>query len=461
MKSFDQFRKLKPISEDGDQAYGSIYRNTAPGGDNAVDTPDAAVFDVGHPDTLRRLNAYLSTAAAKSAIDPYSILKQIHRKLSIVGLQFPIPSSKLNSKFPGNRQNTDWYKKATGKLAGGVPTSNPSTPVSEDPNRWTEEYALSYLGGRYGYLNNEGDIGYDDNIRHRLGHGLKLRVEYTIQNTGMVLVMPSIIPSDLPTNEGFLSTTKAIYRGLTAPLEDPRRSFLQKKRQVSLNNRNKHYVAPKKSLTKLALRGARKTLSGVSKVAAGVGAVGGAAAYHTAKDAVPAVAKAAYKGTAAIARGIKNASPTVGKIARSAGRGLANGARAVGRGAKRALMGLKSYIAARKARAANPTPKTTTTAVVHKAISKKRSPINAIAVGNQLKRAKGKISKPKKSAPKVATAKPKATKVAKAVKAPGNTVTSSMKTAKAAAKAVAAKNTSTPAPVTSNKAKNLLSNKKP
>jgi hypothetical protein len=457
MKSFDQLRKLKPIFEDGDQAYGSIYRNTAPGGDNAVDTPDVSVFDVGHPDTLRRLNAYLSSAAARTAIDPYSILKQIHRKLSIVGLQFSIPSAKLNSKFPGNKQNTDWYKKAAGNLAGGAPTAK---TMSEDPNRWTEEYPLAYLGGRYGYLNNEGDIGYDDNIRHRLGHGLKLRVEYTIQNTGMVLVMPSIIPSDLPTNEGFLSTTKAIYRGLTAPLEDPRRSFLQKKRQVSLNNRNKHYVAPKKSLTKVALRGARKTLSGVSKVAAGVGAVGGAAAYHTAKDAVPAVAKAAYKGTAAIARGIKKASPVVGKIARSAGRSLANGARAVGRGAKRALMGLKSYIAARKARAANPAPKTTTTAVVHKAAGK-RSPINAIAVGNQLKRSKGKMSKQKKSAPKVATAKPKAVKVSKAVKAPGNTVTSSMKAAKTAAKAVPTKTTSTPAPATSNKAKNLLSNKKP
>ncbi len=457
MKSFDQLRKLKPISEDGDQAYGSIYRNTAPGGDNAVDTPDAAVFDVGHPDTLRRLNAYLSSAAARSAIDPYSILKQIHRKLSIVGLQFAIPSSKLNSKFPGNRQNTDWYKKAVGKLAGGVPSSN---PMAEDPNRWTEEYTLTYLGGRYGYLNNEGEIGYDDNIRHRLGHGLKLRVEYTIQNTGMVLVMPSIIPSDLPTNEGFLSTTKAIYRGLTAPLEDPRRSFLQKKRQVSLNNRNKHYVAPKKSLTKMALRGARKTLSGVSKVAAGVGAVGGAAAYHTAKDAIPAVAKGAYKGTAAIARGIKNASPTVGKIARSAGRGLANGARAVGRGVKRAVLGLKSFIAARKARAANPAPKTTTTAVVHSA--KKKSPVNANAVANQLKRSKGKMSRPKKSSPAPKAAKP--AKV-KSVKAPGNTVTSSMKKAKAAVKATAkavaaAKATPAPQPA-SNKAKNLLSNKKP
>lgn len=176
MKKFKNLRSQ--IVEDSESYYDARYRVGPIGGNNEVDQPDAAVFDLGRPDSVRRINTYLGAAQAKPTLDPNSVLRQIQRKLSIIGLQFSIPTSELASRarygFNNEGETTD---------DGGVGTT-------------VNEYPLAYLGGRFGVLDNTGKIGYDDNISHRLGHGLKLRVEYVTQNTGMTLVIPKIVTND-------------------------------------------------------------------------------------------------------------------------------------------------------------------------------------------------------------------------------------------------------------------------
>jgi hypothetical protein len=52
------------------------------------------------------------------------------------------------------------------------------------------------MGGRYGVLNQNHDIGFDDNITHKLGYGLKLKVEYNRSSvTGLTTVKATIVPA--------------------------------------------------------------------------------------------------------------------------------------------------------------------------------------------------------------------------------------------------------------------------
>jgi hypothetical protein len=181
MKRYRDLREQ--LNEDSESYYDAKYRVGPIGGNNEVDQADAAVFDLARPGTVRRLNVYLGAASAKPVLDPNGVLRQIQRKLSTIGLQFNIPTSDLSSRarygFDGQGELQD---------DGGVGTT-------------VNEYPLSYLGGRFGVLDNTGKIGYDDNISHRLGHGLKLRVEYVTQNTGMTLVIPKIVSGEDTTRD--------------------------------------------------------------------------------------------------------------------------------------------------------------------------------------------------------------------------------------------------------------------
>jgi len=171
MKKFTGIRTA--LNETG--VNNSSYRVGPLGQDNAVDTRDMAIFDVAHPEVIGRLNAYLGEAGSKPVIDPVSIVRQLQRKLSLVGLQFQIPS---------------------GMLLGRARFDNGQVNQYGQKNSWREEYPLTYLGGRYGVLDTTGKIGYDDNISHRrMGQGLKLKIEYLVQSSGMTLVMPQIVPN--------------------------------------------------------------------------------------------------------------------------------------------------------------------------------------------------------------------------------------------------------------------------
>lgn len=150
MKKFAEIRKLK-------EDYGvPMYRTGPVSSDNAADTVDIASFDFGNPKVIEKLNAFLGSAAAKPVIDPQYVLRDIQRKLSIVGLQFNIPTT------PTSREN--------------LPTNIP----------------LTWLGGRQGVLDTNYTIGKDDGITHKFGKGLSLKIEYAPQITGLTTVIPKI-----------------------------------------------------------------------------------------------------------------------------------------------------------------------------------------------------------------------------------------------------------------------------
>lgn len=163
------FKALRNVTE---AHYSDAHYSVGPmGQDNSTDTPDVAVFDVGHPDSIRRINAYLGSAAAKPCIDPSSVLRQIQRKLAIVGLQFTIPSRSWNGM---------------------------ATNVPEAGKESVTDYPLTYLGGRTGVLDNNYNIGSDDGMSHRTGAKLRLRVKYVTQESGLTLVVPRIEQSAAP-----------------------------------------------------------------------------------------------------------------------------------------------------------------------------------------------------------------------------------------------------------------------
>ena len=133
------------------------------GHENAVDTADAAIHDIASPESIRLLNVYLGQATRRGAINPYDVLRTIQKKLSIVGLQFIMPSRILRQKATGY---------------GPSQTYAANVQMGNGEISWNESYPLTYLGGRYGVLDRNYTVGSDDNIRHRTGHGLTLRVRY-------------------------------------------------------------------------------------------------------------------------------------------------------------------------------------------------------------------------------------------------------------------------------------------
>lgn len=170
-----KFSDLKrKLTEDSEAPYDARYRVNPIGGNNEVDQADLAIFDLARPESISKINAFLGAAGAKPVIDPNGVLRHIQRKLSILGLQFSIPTADLSSRA---RYGFD----------------NNKSMVGTNESKYTREYPLSYLGGRFGVLDDNYNIGYDDNISHRLGHGLKLQVEFITQQSGMTTVIPKIV----------------------------------------------------------------------------------------------------------------------------------------------------------------------------------------------------------------------------------------------------------------------------
>lgn len=179
MKRFSSIRVLAPIQEDADSI--GFARSGPLGQENAVDSPDIAIWDVANNESINRINAYLSQASAKPTFDPGSVVRQIQRKLSIIGLQFILPSNTMKRGGNGAEQ--------------GFPANpNPATRTGE---AWEENYPLSFLGGRRGVLDNNYTIGKDDNISYRRGGGLTLKIKYKIvdEDSGMYFVTPRIVPA--------------------------------------------------------------------------------------------------------------------------------------------------------------------------------------------------------------------------------------------------------------------------
>jgi hypothetical protein len=223
MKRYRDLREQ--LNEDSESYYDAHYRVGPLGGNNEVDQADAAIFDLGRPESVRRINAYLGAAGAKPVLDPNSVLRQIQRKLSIIGLQFSIPTSELGSRarygFDGETQQDD----------GGVGTT-------------TREYPLSYLGGRFGMLDNTGKFGYDDNISHRLGHGLKLRIVFQNTANGMTMVMPQIVTGNA-IGSNSMPTPSQMQRGTERMFALPQQQDAMKEESYTTQNTGVTIPPPK------------------------------------------------------------------------------------------------------------------------------------------------------------------------------------------------------------------------
>jgi hypothetical protein len=108
----------------------------------AVDDVDTAAFSVETPDVLEKLNVLLSTLCQKQVINPYYIINDIWKKLSVVGLNFDMRAV----TFMGD----------TGRVM---------VPVTQ-------------YGGRYGVLGDPGSyVSSDDGTR--LPGGLMLSITFT------------------------------------------------------------------------------------------------------------------------------------------------------------------------------------------------------------------------------------------------------------------------------------------
>jgi len=178
MMKFSQIRKQR-LDEDVESPVYSTSSSRLPYNDGAVDGIDASVFDVGKPESIQRLNAFLSTFSGKRYIDPNYALKQVQTKLGIVGLNFTYHPTRP-------------YKFDTGSGAStsiSAPSGAPSTFLSID----TETFPLTYMGGRYGVLDDKYTVGTDDGISHRLGKPLSLKVQYSVFNNGLVNIIPTIV----------------------------------------------------------------------------------------------------------------------------------------------------------------------------------------------------------------------------------------------------------------------------
>ena len=159
MKKFSDIRSLTEHEGCGPVTSGPGFHP----GDHPIDGVDSNVFDIVHPESISKINAYLASLNYKPCIDPNYVLNYIQKKLSIIGLYF---------QFPKKRP---YVIKKPSALSAPIGQPTPSYVIEINP----EEFPLSYMGGRNGVLDNNGTIGKDDGIYHRLGKHLKLRVTYT------------------------------------------------------------------------------------------------------------------------------------------------------------------------------------------------------------------------------------------------------------------------------------------
>lgn len=140
------------------------------GYDGEIDGSSSSIHDPSHKNTVRLLNAYLMSLSGKTIINPENVMKQLQTKLRLVGYHFDLPmvQSDPSSRGMGVADKQDGPKKPS------------QTPEKTQYNIGRTAYPLSYLGGRYGVLDQNHTIGKDDNIRRtNNGKGLNLVIQFT------------------------------------------------------------------------------------------------------------------------------------------------------------------------------------------------------------------------------------------------------------------------------------------
>ncbi len=153
---------------------------------NPVDSTEVGLHDVANPESIDRINAFLGASSAKSVIDPWMVIKQIQKKLAMVGLSFTLPKmSKIS-----------WEPEVAYKSAVEVGSKPKPVSTGRPGNSARMVFPLSYLGGRYGVLDNMMTIGKDDNISHRTGHGISLLIDINKTIDGMSYVRCKIYNSN-------------------------------------------------------------------------------------------------------------------------------------------------------------------------------------------------------------------------------------------------------------------------
>ena len=138
MKKFNEIRRI-----DEAPTYGLNPSVGTPGAEGNYDTVDVTLHDPSNLKTIERLNAYLLSANRTAYIDADWVIRQIKNKLVLFGYDFNVNSAPMDLPF--------------------------DKPV-------TMEYPIRFMGGRYGVLDQNYTIGFDDNITHKLGYG---SVSYT------------------------------------------------------------------------------------------------------------------------------------------------------------------------------------------------------------------------------------------------------------------------------------------
>ena len=112
--------------------------------------------DIADPETLKRVNAYVSAIADAEYVQPMAAVSQLRSKLETLGLSF----------------NND------------VQMEGKSGSVSLDVIRF---------GGRYGEDGATGDIINDDGISHQKSGGLKLKLRYETLENGACKVYAELV----------------------------------------------------------------------------------------------------------------------------------------------------------------------------------------------------------------------------------------------------------------------------
>jgi hypothetical protein len=143
---------MKSFKDHLQEAYpGAGDASVVPPTENAVDSPERAVFDLESSEELRALNAFVGAIGERTYINPKGALIQLQNKLSTIGLYFEIPA------------------------------------LNEDQG--TVEAELTQFGGVFG---KDGTTPNDEFI-NEVTSGKKLVIEYEYTRTGACQVYAKIV----------------------------------------------------------------------------------------------------------------------------------------------------------------------------------------------------------------------------------------------------------------------------
>ena len=90
MKRFSDIRVINEHEGVGPFTSGANLRPV----DTAIDGPDGNAFDISHPESIQRINAYLQSLSHKPCIDPNYVLRFIQSKMAILGFYFNYPKKR-------------------------------------------------------------------------------------------------------------------------------------------------------------------------------------------------------------------------------------------------------------------------------------------------------------------------------------------------------------------------------